>query len=175
MRESFEVLDSSNSGAITSASVAEMLQQMGMDASPLALSAFFPPNAASSITLGRFLDLLSAPLAELSDSSELAAAFAAFDVDDSGQIDKHELRDALLNTAPEPGAEYARLTEQEVDAIMGQFSARRAFGAKGVLGKELGSGGDRKRGEVFRYRDFISNISGSEGGAAAEAVEQIAV
>ncbi|KAI5197618.1 EF-hand [Aureobasidium subglaciale] len=170
MRESFEVLDNSNTGAITSASVADMLQQMGMDSSPRAVAAFFPPNAPSTITLGRFLDLLSAPLTELSEPSELAAAFAAFDVDDSGQIDKHELRDALLNTAPEPGSEHLRLSEHEVDAIMSQFSARRAFGAKGVFGKELG-GGDRKRGEVFRYRDFISNISGSGGG---ESVEQIA-
>ncbi|THW33346.1 EF-hand [Aureobasidium pullulans] len=169
MRESFEVLDSSNTGAITSASVADMLQQMGMDSSPRAVAAFFPPNTPSTITLGRFLDLLSAPLAELSEPSELAAAFAAFDVDDSGQIDKHELRDALLNTAPEPGAEHMRLSEHEVDAIMSQFSARRAFGAKGVFGKELG-GGDRKRGEVFRYRDFISNISGSGGADGAEQV-----
>ncbi|KAH0007916.1 EF-hand, partial [Aureobasidium melanogenum] len=170
MRESFEVLDSSNTGTITSASVADMLQQMGMDSSPKAVAAFFPPNTPSTITLGRFLDLLSAPLAELSEPSELAAAFAAFDVDDSGQIDKHELRDALLNTAPEPGAENVNLLEHEIDAIMSQFSARRAFGAKGVFGKEL-AGGDRKRGEVFRYRDFISNISGSGG---AESVEQVA-
>ncbi|KAG9950129.1 EF-hand, partial [Aureobasidium melanogenum] len=170
MRESFEVLDSSNTGTITSASVADMLQQMGMDSSPKAVAAFFPPNTPSTITLGRFLDLLSAPLAELSEPSELAAAFAAFDVDDSGQIDKHELRDALLNTAPEPGAENVRLSEHEIDVIMNQFSARRAFGAKGVFGKEL-AGGDRKRGEVFRYRDFISNISGSGG---ADSAEQIA-
>ncbi|KAG9513364.1 EF-hand, partial [Aureobasidium melanogenum] len=170
MRESFEVLDGSNTGTITSASVADMLQQMGMDSSPKAVAAFFPPNTPSTITLGRFLDLLSAPLAELSEPSELAAAFAAFDVDDSGQIDKHELRDALLNTSLEPGAENVNLLENEIDAIMSQFSARRAFGAKGVFGKEL-AGGDRKRGEVFRYRDFISNISGSGG---AESVEQVA-
>ncbi|KAI4743050.1 EF-hand [Aureobasidium sp. EXF-12298] len=170
MRESFEVLDNSNTGAITSASVADMLQQMGMDSSPRAISAFFPPNTPSTISLGRFLDLLSAPLAEISEPSELAAAFAAFDVDDSGQIDKHELKDALLNTAPEPGAEDFRLSDHEVDAIMSQFSSRRAFGAKGVFGKEL-AGGDRKRGEVFRYRDFISNISGNGG---VEGSEQVA-
>jgi len=170
MRESFEVLDNSNTGAITSASVADMLQQMGMDSSPKAVAAFFPPNTPSSISLGRFLDLLSAPLAEISEPSELAAAFAAFDVDDSGQIDKHELKDALLNTAPEPGAEDFRLSDQEVDAIMSQFSSRRAFGAKGVFGKEL-AGGNQKRGEVFRYRDFISNISGNGG---VEGSEQVA-
>ncbi|KEQ76584.1 EF-hand, partial [Aureobasidium namibiae CBS 147.97] len=170
MRESFEVLDNSNTGAITSASVADMLQQMGMDSSPKAVAAFFPPNTPSSISLGRFLDLLSAPLAEISEPSELAAAFAAFDVDDSGQIDKHELKDALLNTAPEPGAEDFRLSDQEVDAIMSQFSSRRAFGAKGVFGKEL-AGGNQKRGEVFRYRDFISNISGNGG---VEGPEQVA-
>ncbi|KAI4850378.1 EF-hand [Aureobasidium sp. EXF-8845] len=170
MRESFEVLDNSNTGAITSASVADMLQQMGMDSSPKAVSAFFPPGTPSTISLGRFLDLISAPLSEISEPSELAAAFAAFDVDDSGQIDKHELKDALLNTAPEPGAEDFRLSDHEVDAIMSQFSSRRAFGAKGVFGKEL-AGGDRKRGEVFRYRDFISNISGNGG---AEGAEQVA-
>lgn len=171
MRESFEVLDSSNSGTITSASVAEMLEQLGIDCSPRALSEFFPPNAPANLNLARFLDMLSAPFSDMSHPDELAAAFGAFDVDDSGQIDLAELRDALLHTAPEPGAENLRMSEREVDSIMSEFSARRAFGGKGVLGKDLASGpGSKGRGDVFRYRDFMATVTG---GGLDNAPEQL--
>ena len=166
MRESFEVLDSNNTGSITSASVAQMLEQMGLDHSPAGLKDFFPPNAPAQLNLARYLDTLSGPLAELSQAEELAAAFSAFDVDDSGQIDVAELRKALLDTAPEPGEEPIRLSEREVDSILGEFSGRRAFGAKGT---SVAKG----KGEVFRYRDFMGNISG--GGVDAGQVEGGAV
>lgn len=94
------------------------------------------------------------------------AAFGAFDVDDSGQIDLAELRDAVLRTAPEAGSGL-RLSDREVDNILAEFTGRRAFGAKGVSGKELGGGG---RGEVFRYRDFMATISGASQGADGVAV-----
>ena len=157
MRESFEVLDSNNSGAISSASVASMLEQMGMEHHPAALRDFFPPNTPSQLNLARYLDTLSAPLAELSPPEELMAAFSAFDVDDSGQIDVAELRKALLMTAPEPGEEDFRMGEREVDAILGEFVGRRAFGAKGI---NVAKG----KGEVFRYREFMGAVTAGAGG-----------
>ena len=99
-------------------------------------------------------------MADLSHSDELMAAFGAFDVDDSGQIDVGELRDALLHTAPD-GSDGGRMSEGAVDSILREFAGRRAFGGKGVLGKELGMGMGKGRGEVFRYRDFMASISGT--------------
>jgi len=158
MRESFEVLDSNNHGSVTSADVSTLLEQLGMDNGASSLSTFFPPNKPSSLNLARFLDTLAGPMAELSDSQELMAAFGAFDVDDSGQIDVNELRDALLHTAPEVDG-GSRMSGRAVDNVLGEFAGRRAFGGKGVLGKDIAGSG--KRGEVFRYRDFMASISGA--------------
>lgn len=162
MRESFEVLDSSNTGTITSASVSSMLEQMGLENKPSNLRDFFPPNAPSQLNLARYLDTLSSPLSDLSAPEELLAAFGAFDADDSGQIDVGELRKALLDTAPEPGEEMIRLSEREVDGILAEFAGRRAFGAKGLNSA-------KGKGEVFRYRDFMGAIGG--GGADAMGAE----
>lgn len=176
MRESFEVLDSANAGTIDSASLATLLDQLGMDSSPRALMEFFPPNAPASLNLARYLDMLSAPHADLSHPDELTAAFGAFDVDDSGQVDLAELRDALLHTAPEPGRADERLSERQVDAIMADFASRRAFGGKGLFGRDLGGAagagvaGQKGRGDVFRYRDFMAGITGGVDDSAAEQV-----
>ena len=159
MRESFEVLDSSNSGAVSSASVASTLEQMGLPNNPAELRDFFPPNGPSQLNLARYLDTLSGPLSELSSTEELSAAFSAFDVDDSGQIDVADLRRSLLSTAPEDGA---RMSERELDGILGEFSGRRAFGAKGL---NVAKG----KGEVFRWREFMGAVSGG-GGMGAEGV-----
>lgn len=159
MRESFEVLDSSNSGAITSASISDMLSQLGLDNNPAALRTFFPPNGPAQLNLARYLDTLSGPLTELSNPQELRAAFEAFDVDDSGQIDVSVLRDALLNTAPNPGEDMIRLSERQVDGILGDFAGRRAFGSKGV---HASTG----KGDVFKYKDFMANVGPTEDRAA---------
>lgn len=95
-------------------------------------------------------------LASLSPSSELLSAFSAFDEDDSGQVDLAELRDALLHTAPEMGDKP--LSEREIDRVMSGFIGRRAFG------KQTG-GGMGKRGEVFKYQEFVASV---QGGVAAE-------
>lgn len=157
MRESFEVLDSSNSGAVTSASVSEMLSQLGLDNNPAALRTFFPPNGPGQLNLARYLDTLAGPLGDLSQPEELRAAFEAFDVDDSGQIDVSVLRDALLNTAPNPGEDMIKLSDKEVDGILGQFAGRRAFGSKGV-------NASKGKGEVFKYRDFMTNVGPTANG-----------
>jgi hypothetical protein len=103
-----------------------------------------------------FLNSIATSLAALSPGSELLSAFSAFDDDDSGQIDVVELRDALLHTAPEPGQQP--LTSLDVDKVIAGFTGRRAFSKTTAAG--LG-----KRGDVFRYQDFVSTIAGGNGGA----------
>ncbi|KAF2209404.1 hypothetical protein CERZMDRAFT_47595 [Cercospora zeae-maydis SCOH1-5] len=166
MRESFEVLDSNNIGAINSAAVADMLAQLGLDNNPSALKDFFPLNGPAQLNLARYLDILSIPLGELSEPDEIRAAFEAFDIDDSGQIDVSVLRDALLHTAPQPGEDQTRLSEREVASILSDFTGRRTFGTKGIAAGQA-------KGEVFRYRDFIASIGGG-GGAASEAETAVA-
>jgi len=113
--------------------------------------------------MGVFLSSLAAALVSLSPSSELLSAFSAFDDDDSGQIDLAELRDALLHTAPEPGERA--LTEAEVDRVMNGFTGRRAF-------SKSKSGGLGKRGEVFRYQDFVHSVLGGNGASDGASTEE---
>jgi Ca2+-binding EF-hand superfamily protein len=95
------------------------------------------------------MNSISTLLSALSPTPELLSAFSAFDNDDSGQIDLAELKDALLHTAPDPGDQA--LTEREVDKIMNGFSGRRAFGKNTDM---------KKRGEVFKYQEFVNAIAG---------------
>jgi hypothetical protein len=134
-------------------------KKKGLASDSSTISTFFPPKSPQTLTLPAYLSSISTLLASLSPSQELLSAFAAFDEDDSGQVDLSELRDALLNTAPEPGERA--LTEREVDKVLNGFSGRRAFG-KGV-GSGLSGG---KRGEVFKYTEFVSGVSG--GAASSE-------
>lgn len=94
-----------------------------------------------------FLNTLSSLLAPLSSQQELLNAFAAFDEDDSGQIDVKELRDALLHTSPEAGGRA--MTEREIDEVVNRFTSRRAFG------KGMGHGA---RGDVFKYQEFTASV-----------------
>jgi Ca2+-binding EF-hand superfamily protein len=161
LRSSFEILDPSATGHITPSTLPETLEQIGLPApNPSQLLAHFPPPHQTGLNLATYLDTLSAPLAQLSPPDELLAAFAAFDIDDSGQIDARELREALLKTGPEPGEEDYRMSEAEIDGVLGEFVGRRAFGAKGMNAA-------KGKGEVFRYRDFMGNLSGG-GGAGQE-------
>ncbi|KAI7472196.1 hypothetical protein D0860_00198 [Hortaea werneckii] len=169
MRESFEVLDASNTGFLDPKSITNMLEQMGMDSSSSSLQEFFPASSSSQqqqqLTLARYLDTLSGPLKDLSDPDELQAAFEAFDVDDSGQIDLAELRRAILSTAAEPADDDFdfNLSEREIDGILGEFASRRAFGSKGLNAAGKKGGG---RGEVFRYREFMASAVGGGAGDA---------
>lgn len=114
------------------------------------------------MTLAVFLNSLATSLAAMSPSAELLNAFSAFDDDDSGQIDLGELRDALLHTAPEPGERA--LSEREVDEVMAGFTGRRAFSKS--------NGGKGKRGEVFRYQEFVTGVSGIGNGGSERAAEE---
>lgn len=162
LRSSFEILDPSATGSITPSTLPETLEQIGLPApNPSQLLSYFPGSNANGLNLATYLDTLSAPLTQLSPPDELLAAFAAFDADDSGQIDARELREAMLKTAPEPGEEDYRMSEGELDSVLGEFVGRRAFGAKGL-------NANKGKGEVFRYRDFMGNLTGGGGGEAQE-------
>jgi Ca2+-binding EF-hand superfamily protein len=153
MRESFSVLDRANNGNIAPADVATALSELGLDCSPPTMAEYFPPGT-SSLNLGAYLNLLARDLARLSRQDELMAAFSAFDDDDSGQIDVAELRNAILNTAPENGQ---HLTAQDMDAALEGFIGRRVL-KKGQVNPGLGG-----KKEVFRYPDFVAGIWGNNG------------
>ncbi|KAJ0109219.1 hypothetical protein J7T55_009550 [Diaporthe amygdali] len=168
LREGFQILDRDSDGAVNREDVADMLNQLGLPSSATDVSRFFPPSGPQTITLATFLNNVASSLAPLSPSAELVSAFSAFDDDDSGQIDLAELRDALLHTAPEAGERP--LTAAEVDQVLSGFSGKRAFGGKVKGG---GAGGFGKRGEVFRYQDFVNSIaSGGHGNAGAAEEEE---
>ncbi|KAL4984076.1 hypothetical protein BDW68DRAFT_167713 [Aspergillus falconensis] len=158
IREAFQVLDRDNDGFVDKDDVADVLSNVGQDAS--SLSQFFPPGNASTINFPTFLTTLSQLLSPLSSRQELLNALAAFDEDDSGQVDVEELRDALLHTAPEDGE--CPLTEREVNEVLNGFTSRRAFGGKG--GKSQGNG---KRGEVLKYQEFVNTVLGGAGNGQA--------
>ncbi|KAL3428100.1 hypothetical protein PVAG01_01609 [Phlyctema vagabunda] len=151
LREGFQILDRDSDGQVGREDVADMLTQLGLPSNSSDLAPFFPPGSSQTIPLPTFLNSIANLLAAISPSSELLSAFSAFDDDDSGQIDLAELRDALLHTAPEPGEKP--LTEREVDRAMSGFTARRAFGKHSV-------GGMGKRGEVFKYQEFVGSVAG---------------
>ena len=157
-----EPVASSATGSITPQTLTDTLEQIGLPAPTSAqLASHFPHPHTNGLNLATYLDTLSAPLAQLSPPEELLAAFAAFDIDDSGQIDARELREALLNTGPEPGEEDYRMSERDVDGVLGEFVGRRAFGAKGLNAA-------KGKGEVFRYRDFMGNLSAGGQGQEQE-------
>ena len=120
------------------------------------------------MTLAVFLNSIAASLAAISPSVELLSALSAFDDDDSGQVDLGELRDALLQTAPEPGERA--LAPAEVDKIVRDFSGRRAFSRHAVA---AATAPGAKRGDVFRYREFVNSIVGGSGAAEPNANEHV--
>jgi Ca2+-binding EF-hand superfamily protein len=172
LREGFQILDRDSDGVVGKDDVADMLTQLGeskpsnlpiklthnsgLPSDPTSISRFFPSPTPQTLTLPTFLTQISTQLSALSAPSELLNAFAAFDDEDSGQVDLAQLKDALLHTAPEPGE--ANLTEREIEKIVSGFSGRRAFG-KGT-GGQMGMG---KRGEVFRYQEFVQAVAGGNG------------
>lgn len=133
------------------------IARTGLPNSASDVSQFFPPSKPQTITLAAFLNSLAETLCEMSPSPELLSAFSAFDDDDSGQVDWAELRDSLLNTAPEAGEKA--LTAAEVDRVINGFTGRRAFNRN--INAQLSG----KKGEVFKYNEFVASIMGSNGAA----------
>ncbi|KKF96421.1 Myosin regulatory light chain 1 [Ceratocystis platani] len=144
LREGFQILDRDSDGFVNREDVADMLNQLGLPATPSDVVAFFP--------------------------TELLSAFSAFDDDDSGQIDLAELKDALLNTVPEAGERP--LKETEIDQVINGFTARRAFSKKSMAAAGLGGLG--KRNEVFKYQEFVNNgmINGGNSSSARDQEEE---
>ncbi|KAK4193609.1 hypothetical protein QBC35DRAFT_479716 [Podospora australis] len=158
LREGFQILDRDSDGVVNREDVVDMLNQLGLPSHASEVTQFFPPSAPQTMTMAMFMNSISGSLAEMSPSSELLSAFSAFDDDDSGQVDLAELRDALLNTAPEPGQQP--LTSLDVDKVIHGFTGRRAFTKSSKGGSGLG-----KRGEVFRYQDFVNSVIGGNNGS----------
>ncbi|KAM0196576.1 hypothetical protein ACHAPA_001554 [Fusarium lateritium] len=163
LRDAFQIMDRDCDGLVNREDVTDMLNQLGLPSSPADVSNFFPPSAPQTIALAAFLNSLADVLAELSDSAELLNAFSAFDDDDSGQVDLNELRNALLETAPEPGEKA--LTASEVDKIMNGFTGRRGFN------RNMNAQRGAKRGEVFKYQEFVGSIMGSNNGSENQSNE----
>ncbi|KAI8634725.1 EF-hand [Xylariaceae sp. FL1651] len=159
LRDGFQILDRDSDGVVNREDVADMLAQLGLPANASDISQFFPPGGPQTLTLATFLNSIATTLAALSPAAELLSAFSAFDDDDSGQVDLVELRDALLRTAPEPGERAP--SAAEVDKIIAGFSGRRAFSKSSMVGG--GGLGQTRRGEVFRYQDFVNSIVGGNG------------
>lgn len=172
IREAFQVLDRDNDGSITREDVADVLRNVGtyheynadrlvlmlptgQDPSLARVSQFFSDGGAQSMNFPTFLNVLSNLLAPISSRQELVNALAAFDEDDSGQIDVEGLREALLSTPPEAGVNP--LSARQIDEVLQGFTSRRAFG-----GQRTKTSG--KRGEVFRYHEFVNGIMGMENG-----------
>ncbi|KAI1167517.1 EF-hand [Nemania serpens] len=158
LRDGFQIMDRDSDGAVNREDVLDMLGQLGLPAKATDVSQFFPPGGPQTMTLAAFLNSIATSLVALSPASELLSAFSAFDDDDSGQVDLAELRDALLRTTPEPGERT--LTTSEVDKIIAGFSGRRAFSKSSMGGGGLGG---PRRGEVFRYQEFVNSIMGGNG------------
>lgn len=159
LRESFSVLDNNSTGVITPASVAETLQSLGLSTNEM--SKLFPPGQAQQITLPQYLNSLASALVSISPQQELLNAFSAFDDDDSGQVDVAELRRALLTTAPEPGERP--LSERDIDEALKGFTGRRILAKSGVgmsSLRNMGAPAGKKNGDVFKYHEFVSNLSG---------------
>ncbi|KAJ2906827.1 hypothetical protein MKZ38_010325 [Zalerion maritima] len=163
LRDGFQILDRDSDGVVGRDDVADMLNQLGLPSSSSDVAEFFPPSVAQTMTLAAFLNSLATALAAMSPNTELLSAFSAFDNDDDGQVDLVDLRDSLLHTAPEPGE--SPLTAMEIDRIMHGFTGRRAFN------KHMSSGLG-KRGEVFKYQNFVSSIVGGNGGGENKEEEE---
>ncbi|KFA79604.1 hypothetical protein S40288_01080 [Stachybotrys chartarum IBT 40288] len=163
LRDGFQILDRDCDGVVNREDVADMLNQLGLPSGPSDVAPFFPPSAPQTIALAAFLNSMAEALAALSPGAELLSAFSAFDDDDSGQIDLAQLRDALLLTTPEPGERA--LTAAEVDKVLDGFTGRRAFNRN--MSAQLGT----KRGEVFKYQEFVASIMGSNGGSEGPSQE----
>lgn len=172
LRESFSVLDSNSNGSIDAESVSETLQSLGLNES--SLSQFFPPGQPAQVTLPQYLTQLANLLVNLSPQQELLNAFSAFDDDDSGQIDIGDLKSALLNTAPDPGERV--LSVKDIERAMEGFTGRRILG-KNVVGiagvRGLNTPAPKRGGDVFRYQEFVANLTGgpASAGEAAKTVQ----
>lgn len=121
---------------------------LGQESSASIVDTFFSTSTSQGLTLPEFLTQLSTLLSAMSRPDELTSAFSAFDDEDNGQIDIVELREALLSTNHELGAQRP-LSEREIEKVMSGFTGRKTLGRRGL-----------GQGEVFRYQEFMAAVTG---------------
>lgn len=166
MRECFQLLDRDGDGTVNEGDVSDMLEQLGLASARGCTQPYFAHGGV--VNMAWYLGALAGGVAGASSPGELAAAFSAFDADDSGQVDVGELREALLDQVNAGGS---RLDEGEMEGVIGEFRGRRAFGRGAGMGLGGGGGGGAK-GDVFRYREFIGAVTGGGGAMGRERAEE---
>ena len=163
LREAFQILDEDNDGLVKREDISHTLNNLGQPCQQADITPFFPPGAPQTLPLSSYLSSLASLLAPLSGPKELLNAFAAFDDHDSGEVDVAELRESLLNTAPDPGERA--LSEREVQEAMKGFTGRRAFGRgqlKNMAGGRMNlEAAPVDKGDVFKYQEWVGGITGS--------------
>lgn len=172
LKESFSLLDRDSDGFITPSDISAMHSQLSVSSSePFNIRSYIPPpsGAEQKVSLPQYLSIISTLHSPIHPAPSLLSAFSAFDPDDSGQIDLEELSDAISSR---PGAK-AGLRTNEIAQVTEGFKGRRMFQKRGMgaggLGGVKGVGVDvseRGHGDVFKYREFVANVSGTGGGHA---------
>lgn len=163
VRDAFQVLDRDHDGQVDPEDIAVMLSSLGLDANEASLASFFQQDMPQSINLPVFLTIIAELLEPFPPSTELENALAAFDEDDSGLIDLADLREALVQTNPaENGSDRSSLTENQLYEVVRDFTSSSAL-PRTPASKRL------MRREVFRYQEFVSNITGAIGTEGAVA------
>lgn len=134
-KEAFNMIDTDSDGLITTADIATMLSNLGLDASPSSLSSYFK-GASKDVNFTQFLTMFGEHLAELDDQTVLMEAFECFDEKDVGKIDAHELRFWLSQVGD-------KMSDREIDRLLsGPFMD--------------------KTGKFFDYKAFVEAVKMSE-------------
>ncbi|EST09405.1 EF-hand domain protein [Kalmanozyma brasiliensis GHG001] len=136
-KEAFNMIDTDSDGLISHADVAAMLSNLGTDASPSSVSAYFRPGSSSGgVNFTQFLTMFGEHLAELDDQSVLMEAFECFDEKDVGRIEAQELRFWLSQVGD-------KMSDREIDRLLsGPFMD--------------------KSGKYFDYKAFTEAVKMSE-------------
>ncbi|ETS62380.1 hypothetical protein PaG_03466 [Moesziomyces aphidis] len=135
-KEAFNMIDTDSDGLITQRDMAAMLGNLGVDASPPTLQAYFRNNANAGVNFTQFLTMFGEHLAELDDQTVLMEAFECFDEKDVGKIDAHELRFWLSQVGD-------KMSDAEIDRLLsGPFMD--------------------KAGKTFDYKAFVEAVKMSE-------------
>jgi len=115
-KEAFEIFDQDGDVSITAAELGSVMKSLGIDMTQTELEDMIndvDADGNGSIDFPEFVALMSKKMTETETREELRAAFAHFDKDGSGYIDKEE----LLLVMEQLGE---KLTDQEADEMMAE-------------------------------------------------------